>query len=175
MGNEAAGDSPFDNSGIDVGADGIRRYRGLPRNVVRMLQATVEQHGDRTAVVELDGPSVTYAELWDRARRVAGGLRAHGVDVGDRVALQIGNGLDWALAFWGAHLAGAVVVPLNTRLSDVEADYVLADCAAAYVVRPGEPLPDGEPVELSDPAHEDVAALFYTSGTTGRPKGAMVT
>src|SRR4051794_11493800 len=140
-----------------------------------MLQATVEQHGERTAVVDLAGPSVTYAELWDRARRVAGGLRAEGVDVGDRVALQIGNGLDWALAFWGAHLAGAVVVPLNTRLSDVEAEYVLADCAAAYVVRPGEPLPDGEPGELPDPAHTDVAALFYTSGTTGRPKGAMTT
>ena len=68
-------DSPFDSSGIETGADGIKRYAGLPRNVVRMLQATVEQHGDRTAVVELGGASVTYAELWDRAHRVAGGLR----------------------------------------------------------------------------------------------------
>jgi acyl-CoA synthetase (AMP-forming)/AMP-acid ligase II len=168
-------DSPFDSSGIEVGADGIKRYEGLARNVVQMFRGTVDRHPDRTAVVELGGPSVTYAELWQRAQRVAGGLRAEGVGLGDRVALQIGNGLDWALAFWGTHLAGGVVVPLNTRLSDVEAEYVLADCQAAYVVRPGEPLPDGEPGDLPDPAHTDVAALFYTSGTTGRPKGAMVT
>jgi len=166
---------PFDGSGIEVGADGIRRYTGLHRNVVALLRDTVERVGERTAVVELDGPSVTYADLWSRALRAAGGLRAAGVRPGDRVALRLGNGLDWVLAFWGAHLAGGVVVPLNTRLAEVEAEYILADSAAAYVVRPGEPLPDGEPVQPFDAAHTDVAALFYTSGTTGRPKGAMVT
>jgi acyl-CoA synthetase (AMP-forming)/AMP-acid ligase II len=169
------GEGPFDPSGIEVGADGIRRYTGLHRNVVALLRDTVERCGNRTAVVELDGPSVTYAELWERAGRVAGGLRAAGVRTGDRVALRVGNGLDWVLAFWGTHLAGGVVVPLNTRLAEVEAEYILGDCAAAYVVRPGEPLPDGDPVEPADAAHGDVAALFYTSGTTGRPKGAMVT
>src|SRR3954451_1562617 len=56
-------DSPFDTSGIQVGADGVRRYEGLPRNIVAMLRTTVERFGDRRAVVELDGASVTYAEL----------------------------------------------------------------------------------------------------------------
>ncbi|HEV7727330.1 MAG TPA: AMP-binding protein [Modestobacter sp.] len=167
--------APFDTSGIEVGTDGIRRYTGLRRNVVALLRDTVERFGERTAVVELDGPAVTYAQLWDRARRVAGGLRDAGVAPGDRVAVQLGNGLDWLLTFWGTHLAGGIVVPLNTRLGEAEADVVLTDCGAAVVVRPGEPLPDGEPGELPDPAHGDVAALFYTSGTTGRPKGAMVT
>jgi len=166
---------PFDTSGIEVGPDGIRRYRGLQKNLVELLQTTVERFADRTAIVELGGPSATYAELWDRARRVAGGLREAGVGTGDRVAVQLGNGLDWVLAFWGAQLAGAFVVPMNTRLAEAEAAFILADCGAAYVVRPGEPLPDGEPGELPDPAHTDVAALFYTSGTTGRPKGAMTT
>src|SRR4051794_1141468 len=174
-GNGATGGDPFDTSGIEVGADGIRRYVGLERNVVAMLRSTVERSPERTAVVELDGPAVTYAELWDRALRVAGGLWAAGVDVGDRVALQLGNGLDWVLAFWGGHLAGAVVVPLNVRLSEPEVEFILGDCAGAHVVRPGSPLPDGAPVEPADATHGDVAALFYTSGTTGRPKGAMVT
>src|SRR4051794_18074426 len=88
-------DSPFDTSGIEVGADGIRRYTGLHRNLVAMLRDTVERHAERTAVVELGGPSATYAELWDGARRVAGGLRAAGVQPGDRVAVRLPNGLDW--------------------------------------------------------------------------------
>src|SRR5688500_8804488 len=173
--DSAAGEYPFDTSGIEVGADGIRRYQGLPKNVVELLRSTVERYPDRTAVVELGGRSATYAEIWDRARRVAGGLRDAGVGTGDRVAVQLGNGLDWVLAFWGAHLAGAVVVPMNTRLAPAEAEFILVDCGATYVVRPGEPLPDGAPGGLPDPAHTEVAALFYTSGTTGRPKGAMTT
>ena len=166
---------PFDSSGIEVGADGLRRYTGLPRTVVAMLRTTVERYAERTAVVELGGPSLTYAQLWDGARRVAGGLRDAGVRIGDRVAVQLPNGAEWALAFWGAQLAGAVVVPMNTRLAPVEAQFILLDAGAAYVVRPGQPLPDGEPGELPDREHTDVAALFYTSGTTGRPKGAMTT
>ena len=81
----AADHSPFDTSGIEVGADGIKRYTGLTQNVVTVLQRTAERHGHRTAIVELGGPSITYAELWDRARRVAGGLRNNGVNPGDRV------------------------------------------------------------------------------------------
>ncbi len=168
---------PFDMTGIETGPDGIRRYTGLRRNVVALLVDVVGRYPERTAVVELGAGAVTYAELLERGRRVAAGLRAAGVRPGDRVALRIGNGLDWVLAFWGSHLAGGVVVPLNTRLAETEARYVLADCGAAYVVRPGEPLPDADPdgAPDADPAHTDVAALFYTSGTTGRPKGAMVT
>ncbi|TQN42046.1 acyl-CoA synthetase (AMP-forming)/AMP-acid ligase II [Blastococcus colisei] len=171
----APGEYPFDTSGIEGGADGIRRYTDLPVNLVRILLAQAATRGDRTAVVELGGSSLTYSDLWQRAMRVAGGLRDAGVVPGDRVAVQLGNGLDWALAFWGAQLAGAVVVPMNTRLTEAEAEFIVADCGATYVIRAHRPLPDGEPGEVPDPAPTDVAALFYTSGTTGRPKGAMTT
>ncbi|WP_456598701.1 class I adenylate-forming enzyme family protein [Blastococcus sp. SYSU DS0616] len=171
----ATGEQPFDTSGIELGADGIRRYTGLPVNLVRVLLAQATTRADSPAIVELGGGELTYGQLWERATRVAGGLRDAGVTPGDRVAVQLPNGIDWVLAFWGAHLAGAVVVPMNTRLAPAEADFILADCGATYVVRPGQPLPDGEPGEIPDPQHTDVAALFYTSGTTGRPKGAMTT
>jgi long-chain acyl-CoA synthetase len=164
------GRNPFDSSGVERGADGIARYTDRPDSLVHMLRATVERVGDGLAVAEIGGGQVTYRELWDRAARVAGGLRGEGVERGDRVAIRLINGLDWVLAFWGAQLAGAVVVPVNTRFKDSEVDYVLDDSGASYVF--GE-LPDGDPVVVEDLGPDDLAAIFYTSGTTGFPKGAM--
>ena len=130
---------------------------------------------DREAVVELGGERLTYRELWDRSARVAGGLRAAGVQPGDRVANRLPNGTDWVLGFWGTLLAGAVAVPVNTRFAPPEVEYVLTDSGAAYVFEPGAALPDGDPVTETDQGHSDLAAIFYTSGTTGFPKGAMTT
>jgi long-chain acyl-CoA synthetase len=166
---------PFGTNGMQVGPDGIRRYTGLPRNLVQLLRGAVDVHPDRTALVELGGERLSYAQLWDRAARVAGGLRAAGVGRGDRVANRLPNGNDWVVAFWGTLLAGAVVVPVNTRFTPPEVEYVLADSGAAALFEPGLPLPDGEPLIVDDQAHGELAGIFYTSGTTGFPKGAMTT
>src|SRR3954464_9871508 len=167
------GRNPFDTSGVEQGADGIKRYSGRPRSLVHMLRASVDRDRDATAVAEVGGETLTYGVLWDRASRVAGGLRAAGVGRGDRAAILLPNGTDWVLAFWGAQLAGAVAVPVNTRFAEQEVDYVVGDSGAAHVFRPGDALPDGEPLVVDDLAPGDLAAIFYTSGTTGFPKGAM--
>ncbi len=166
---------PFDRDGIEVGTDGIRRYRDLPRNLPELLRSAVDRRPDSEALVELGGERVTYRQLWDRAARIAGGLRAAGVQPGDRVANRLPNGNEWVYAFWGTLLAGAVVVPVNTRFAEPEVRYVVEDSGAAFVVEPGVPLPDGEPLETTDQQHTDLAGIFYTSGTTGFPKGAMTT
>jgi acyl-CoA synthetase (AMP-forming)/AMP-acid ligase II len=165
--------SRFEDSGIERGADGIARYVDRPRSLAAMLRATADAHGDVEAIVELGGPRLSYRELWDRSARVAGGLRAEGVAPGDRVAIRLGNGADWVLAFFGAQLAGAVVVPVNTRFAEEEVSYVLEDSGASFAIT-GE-LPDGEPYVHADAGPDDLAGIFYTSGTTGFPKGAMTT
>jgi long-chain acyl-CoA synthetase len=164
---------PFEQTGVQRGADGVRRYVDLPDSVVAMLRASVQRSPDAEAVVELDGRRLSYRQLWDESAQVAGGLRAGGVGRGDRVAIRLGNGVDWVLAFFGALLAGAVAVPVNTRFTDPEAQYVIDDSGAAFTFLPGEPLPTGPAHVEADLGRDDLAAIFYTSGTTGFPKGAM--
>ncbi|MEY2571137.1 MAG: long-chain acyl-CoA synthetase, partial [Acidimicrobiaceae bacterium] len=165
--------SPFDTSGIERDEDGVAHYVGRPESLVEMLRTSVERGPDHPALVELGGPTVTYQELWDRSVRVAGGLRERGIESRDRVANRLGNGVEWVYAFFGAVMAGAVVVPVNTRFTESEVSYVVEDSGSKFVFETGAELPDAEPYVAEDLAHDDLAAIFYTSGTTGFPKGAM--
>jgi acyl-CoA synthetase (AMP-forming)/AMP-acid ligase II len=166
---------PFDESGIVRGADGIARYQSRPGSLLEMLRSTVDAVPKSEAVVEVGGERLTYRELWDRSARTAGGLRALGIQPGDRVAIRLGNGADWCVAFWGIQMAGAVVVPVNTRFTEAEVEYVITDSGSKFSFLPGQPLPQGDSLVVEKLGYTDVAAIFYTSGTTGFPKGAMTT
>ncbi len=169
------GAAPFDASGIERDGRGVARYTGLPTSLVAMLRSTVDQHPDVEALVEVGGERLSYRQLWDRSARVAGGLQDAGIGSGDRVANLLPAGVDWVLGFLGTQLAGAVAVPVNTRFAQPEIDYVLEDSGAAFALHPDEPLPDGPLRAEGEAGPEDTAAIFYTSGTTGFPKGAMTT
>lgn len=166
---------PFDMSGVIRTDDGVLRYTTLATSLLDMFRTSVDRHPNGECIVVQDGERVTYQQLWDRSARVAGGLRGAGVKPSDRVANRHGNGLEWCLGFWGTLMAGAVVVPVNTRFSESEVSYVVTDAGAEVVLQPDSALPDGEPYVTTDAGHKTVAALMYTSGTTGFPKGAMVT
>jgi acyl-CoA synthetase (AMP-forming)/AMP-acid ligase II len=167
------GRNPFDETGVARDGAGVARYLERPPSLVHMLRASVERDRAATAIVEVGGSSLSYGELWDRSARVAGGLRDAGVARGERVAIRLGNGIDWVLAFFGAQLLGAVVVPVNTRFTEEEVRYVIEDSGAKFTFAPDAALPDGAPAEVAELGPEDLAAIFYTSGTTGFPKGAM--
>ena len=166
---------PFDESTIVRASDGIARYQNLQPSIVTMLRETAEKSPRAEAIVEVGGPRISYRELWDGSARVAGGLRDLGIERGDRVAIRLANGLDWCFAFFGIQLAGAIAVPVNTRFSEPEAEYVVTDSGSKYVFMPGVPLPRGNSTAVEDLLPGDVSAIFYTSGTTGFPKGAMTT
>lgn len=166
---------PFDRAGVERDAQGIARYTDLKNNVVEMLRTPVEKTPHHEALVELGGRRLSYQQFWDEAVRVAGGLKNLGIERGDRVAIRLANGVDWCLAFYGVQMLGAIAVPVNTRFSEAEVEYVVNDSGAKYIFQPEAALPDGEAFVLEDVRREEVSAIFYTSGTTGFPKGAMTT
>jgi fatty-acyl-CoA synthase len=140
-----------------------------------------------------DGVSRTHAELHDRAGRLASAFTGAGVEAGDRVALLLHNGFEFAEAMLACHRIGACAVPINFRLTADEINYILDDSRAVALVAGSRPdglarLPfelevgpayDGaiarrEPAKQADVREHDAALLCYTSGTTGRPKGAIL-
>jgi len=139
-------------------------------NLARILADAAATDGARPALL-VDGAAVSYAELDRRAAVAAGALR---VEPGDRVAIRLPNSTDFVAAYFGALRAGAIVVPLNPLLAPAEVEARLAVAGPVAVVE--EPLPVvGEPGPLVERADDDPAVILFTSGTSGRPKGAVLT
>jgi long-chain acyl-CoA synthetase len=173
-------------------------------DVIRTQRARI---GDRVAFT-FEGREHTYADLDAASSRVANGLAAAGVSVGDRVAMLDKNTIELFELMFGAAKIGAVLCPVNWRLTATEITHIVNDAQARVLVVGAEFLPvlraaepnlttveliltvgaDGEHEDYAtwrdgqpdaDPAvptaPDDVAIQFYTSGTTGLPKGAMLT
>ena len=174
-------------------------------NVAGLVREAAGRAPDKAAFVTPgSGPgedaTLTYAALDAEVDRIAAGLQAAGIRRGDRVALGMHNVPQFPMAYFGILRAGGVVVPLNSMLTPAETARVLTDSGAAVAVTwggfaesvraaasevPGVSVvaedewagvaPEGAtptPVEVTG---DDLAVLAYTSGTTGEPKGAMLT
>ncbi|WP_340108377.1 class I adenylate-forming enzyme family protein [Pikeienuella sp. HZG-20] len=175
----------------------IRCFVDRPGSVGAMLAAAAAAHGARDALVDGD-LRLSHAELERRAAALAGGLHIRGVRAGDRVAILIQNRWEFVLALLGVIRAGAIATPIPVRSSAPEIAYILEDSGAALTISDrametllpegaprvvvGDAGPDGFEALLAGPpapapvvAEEDAAVILYTSGTTGAPKGAMLT
>jgi long-chain acyl-CoA synthetase len=185
----------------------------VPRTVADLVIRAAQRTPHRLAIV--DGRyRVSWVELRERMDAVTAGFRAAGLSMGDRVAVQVPNGLDLVALYLGASQGGLIIVPVNPAYTRPELTVVLSDSGARVLVTssvdalgaaaelktgslelvvsavPGSNAatpPDGTvsltdfaspvPGELEPPEvdPESVAVLLYTSGTSGRPKGAMLT
>ncbi|WP_449064969.1 AMP-binding protein [Planomonospora algeriensis] len=128
----------------------------------------------RRAVIDTDGTVTTYGELLARVNRVSHGLRARGLHPGDVVAGVLPNGIDAVVMLLATGQTGLYHVPVNWHLTENEIGYILADSEARITVTPGSggtaALAEGQP-ETAPRDRTAGAVMWYTSGTTGFPKG----
>jgi long-chain acyl-CoA synthetase len=165
-----------------------------PRNLADLVARAAADQPDKAALLA-GARSITWRELDAAVSALADGLAARGLAPGDRVGLLLPNGIEFATAYFGVLRAGLVALPLNTAYTAQEIGYQLADSGAALVVTSAghTDLVDGVPTVVvgaedwtalleteagpggRSAGAEDLAVLLYTSGTSGRPKGAMLT
>ncbi|MCL4686384.1 long-chain fatty acid--CoA ligase [Myxococcota bacterium] len=170
-------------------------------NLGTILQASATERPEHPAI-RLGDRVLRYAQLDRAARGVATALRARGVEPGDQVALLIPNVPEFTIAYFGILYAGATIVPINVLAAAPEIHYFLADSEAKLLLAhpffaesarrgaadagiplviagggPGagtlEEMQDAAPIDAPHPSNpDDTAVILYTSGTTGKPKGA---
>jgi malonyl-CoA/methylmalonyl-CoA synthetase len=171
-----------------------------PESVVEAFARNAERAPERLCL-RFEGERWTYDRLRERAETFAAALAAWGLRPGERIALSLENRPDFLAAYLGAHLAGGVVVPVNTRYRQVELRHIFGDAGVRLcftdagrrqelervrgdlpeleaVIEAGVELEEflgaAGPREPGPPRGEDLAVISYTSGTTGRSKGAML-
>ena len=170
-------------------------------NIASWLERSALSHPARPAAASATRVVASYAQLGERAARLAGALRGRlGLNVGDRVAIAAKNSTAYLELLYGIWHAGLAAVPANAKLHGAELGYILEHSGARVCfaskgidsqIAPHAPkslehlitvggteydsLFTADPIALVPRAPDDLAWLFYTSGTTGRPKGAMLT
>ncbi|MGH3374631.1 MAG: non-ribosomal peptide synthetase, partial [Actinoallomurus sp.] len=177
-----------------AGEQPVPPERRIPETFGEQARSTPD-----AVAVECEDDRLTYAELDERASRLAGHLRGLGIGRGDRVALCLGRSVDLLVGILGVWRSGAAYVPLAVDDPPERLAYIAADSGARAVVthasvRDKVPALDGPVVDLdgdaeaiaaaepagpagpgSDLGVDDLAYVLYTSGSTGRPKGVQVT
>src|SRR3954470_5919669 len=173
----------------------------MARNLASFLADSASERGDRVAL-KLDDAELTYEQLDEASARVATLIESKGFEVGDRVGIMLPNVPYFAAVYYGVLRAGGVVVPMNPLLKGREVSFYLEDPEAKLMfawgdfedaakkgadeagaelilVKPGEfekLLGEHEPnTDVVDRDDDDTAVILYTSGTTGKPKGAELT
>jgi malonyl-CoA/methylmalonyl-CoA synthetase len=169
-----------------------------PASIAEAFVRNVEREPEKLCL-RFEGEEISYQGMRERAEGFGAGLAAWGLRPGERVALFLGNHPDLLAAYLGTHLAGGVVVPVNTQYRKGELRHIFGDAGVRLCLtdeerkpelqRTREDLPEleavieagpefedflGETHSLQMPRGEDLAVIAYTSGTTGRSKGAML-
>ncbi len=179
----------------------LEPYPEIP--LTDLLAPAAEMHRDRPALINIDGTTHTFGHTWQACRKLGRFLQDNGIEKGDRIAILSANAPEYFVAFYGTLFAGGVVTTLNPLYKEREVLHQLEDCGAKAIFAMGalssivhsvrEHLPElkhvfniedvwtiaadapPDPHTVQFNPREDLAALPYSSGTTGLPKGVMLT
>lgn len=179
----------------------VRCFVDRPRSMYELLSGAAAQNPDGEALVH-GGKRWRYKEVEDQVAAVAAGLQQRGLAPGSRLAILMENSLEYVIILFAAAKMGAISVPLNIREGRAEISHVIKDCAATHLIcnaqfleKIDEDIQNSTNVESLDATAEDplkglrgrvsdaspaqvletdTAVILYTSGTTGQPKGAML-
>lgn len=187
------------------GRKDIQVFKNRPKSIIEVLQDQVAKNSDKIALVDEAG-HLTFEQLDRYSTNLAGYLQKEmGVKKGDRVAILIGNRIEFPLFVYAIAKIGAILVPINIRLAKAEVDFILHNSEPTVVAYEEEFVETVEEIlkestalqgikkinveqldsiyennendssfELTNIDDEDSLFIMYTSGTTGRPKGAIV-
>jgi len=163
----------------------------------RLLQRAAQKFSNITALIYRDS-MISYQELYERTTLFTQIIRGHGIKPGDHILLCFENSPEFYIGYFAIWQAGAVVVPLNTFLGEKELAHIVTDANPALIVTANDriklfqhALGTVPPIltdndmsvaadqrviseEITDLAEDEMVALLYTSGTTGMPKGVML-
>ncbi|WP_374576205.1 AMP-binding protein [Phenylobacterium sp.] len=151
----------------------------MSENLYALFASRFPADRSEPCFVPPEGPAISYGELEAGTGRIAALLRAKGVKPGDRIAVQAPKSPQMVMLYLATLQVGAAFLPLNTAYTAAEIEYFLNDAEPVLFVRDAAEIADEAQAleslaEITPRAASDLAAILYTSGTTGRSKGAML-
>ena len=172
-----------------------------PLTLPQLIEQTVNRHPDKAAFMSADGQSWTFGEYWSAAKKMARALQDRGIQKGDTIGIYAPNSVEYGVVLHGALIAGATVTTLNPLYREREVEHQLGDANAKAVFTLNALVPvvkdaqaqlpslksifeleqvwdmansAGDPAPVEYDADSTIAVLPYSSGTTGLPKGVML-
>lgn len=186
------------------GRENTKVYEGRPGSVIEVLNASVKRFGDKEAIVT-EKDAITYKELDLLSSNLAQNLvEDYKINKGDRIATLVGNSTNFSIILFACAKVGAIMVPLNTKLTEKELSFIIKDSKPAAIFLENKytkkihnvlrelrmtsnlfnldevpqfhdySLLENNSNVLGEINEEDSLLLIYTSGTTGQPKGALI-
>lgn len=154
-------------------------------NLYARFHASFAAHGDALALVDAAGIGLTFCQLDDLSARFAAALHRRGVTPGDRVVVQVEKSVGAVALYLACLRSGAIFVPLNTAYTQAEVDYFVSDAEPRLFVASSDMADEKAPLwatalacepdaRIVESGPDDIAVIVYTSGTTGKSKGAML-